>query len=499
MIRNAAKIASWTLVSRLSGFARDVVIATFIGAGGLADSFFLALMLPNSFRRFFAEGAFNAAFLPQFAALQKKNQGAAYLAMILGLLMSVLGLLVVLFEGFAPQIVSLCAPGFSATPERFLWTVQMARIMFPYIFLVAVANVLGGVLQSFGRFSLAAAVQALFNLSMIGTFFLLTPFLENPVMGLAIGVIVSGVLQLAILWWRAVSWMPIRVTLPKRSPILVTFLRKFTAASLGLGMIQLMTFLNGIFASLLAPGSLSLLFYADRLVQFPLSMIGLALSTALLPELSKAVHEGNGPEILRLQTRAFQAALFLSLPAACGLFILAPQMVEVLFQRGAFTPHDTQITAQILQAAAIGLPSYVLGKIFSTCFFANGDTRTPALCSLVFLAVYLLSIWTVQGLWGPAGITLSLSLGSWANTFCLGGMLWKRGICRIDQAILRYGLKTALACAGMGIFLSHPLEILRVPFGAGWIQKTLDLGGLILLGSLVFFGIATLLKLIRKL
>ena len=456
MIRHAFTVGGWTLLSRFSGFGRDCLIAAFMGADGSSDSFFVALMLPNFFRRFFAEGAFNAVFIPQFAEIrahQGEKAAQSYAQNILsGLLVFLVGF-VILFELLMPEVISTLAPGLAQKPARFLWATQMARLMFPYIFFVSMANAFSGILNSFGKFSAAAAMQILFNLCMI--FFLLFFGTLTPTPGhaLAMGVIVSGILHLLFSRHFVLPFMPLHWHIPSRTSDTTIFLKKFIAASLGAGAFQFLSLINTFFGSLLPAGSISYLFYADRLVQFPLGVVGLALTTALLPHLSKAFQENDHKQIASLQEKSLRIGLLLILPATIALICLAFPIIRLLFQRGAFDEADSLMTSQVLQAYAFGLPAYILGKIASTCFFAHKDTKTPALIALVFVGIHLSGAALLSPLLGASGIALSFSIGSWINTLLLGFFLWRQKLFFFNRKGLKPLLEIFLISVLLGFFL----------------------------------------------
>ncbi len=496
MIRNSLKIGSWTFLSRISGMIRDIALATFMGADSLTDSFFLAFTLPNFFRRFFAEGAFNAAFVPQFTAIRLQVSSDAarqYVQNILSGLMGVLILLVLFVEFLTPRVISLLAPGFQATPERFLLTVQLARLMFPYILLVALANIFAGILNSLNRFSAAAATPLLLNLCMIGALCFLVPFFPTPGHALAMGVLFAGFLHFVSLRLCSNRLFPVSITWPSYTPAVRQFLKHFGAASLGASVMHFAILLNTIFGSWLVAGSISYLYYADRLVQFPLALIGLALSTALLPELSKAVHTDNQPRIKSLQGQALFISLFLVLPAACGLLYLAQPIIQLLFQHGAFDSHDTLLTTRTLQAYTLALPAYVLSKLANSCFFSYQDTRTPALLSLAFLITHFCFILLLAPLWGSPGIALSFGISSWVNTGLLGFFLWKRKLWTFPSGFLRILLKISVGCLSMLVFLNMSEPYIARPHNLFQeiCHLLLHVGG----GSIVFIACSWILGL----
>jgi putative peptidoglycan lipid II flippase len=374
--------------------------------------------------------------------------------------------LLVGFELMAPKIIRLLAPGFTVTPERFKWTVDLARLMFPYIVFVALANILGGVLNSYGRFAAAAAMQMFFNFFMIASLLLFSALLPTPGHALAIGVLLAGASHLGVLWYASRDIFAFSFERPRLDKNFSFFLKGFCAAALGAGVTHFITLFNSFFASFLQPGSLSCLFYADRLVQLPLGVIGVALGTALLPALSHAVQHTLPEEVASLQVRAFTFGLLLAIPAAFGLFFLAEPIIQLLFKRGAFNENDVFITACCLKGYAIGLPAYILSKIGSTCFFAHHDPRSPAWSSVCFVAVHISVAYFACQRWGALGIALALSTGSWVNAVVLWALLKRGKLLRWDQKLSFNALKIVLSSALMIVVLKGALPSL-------WCQPTL--------------------------
>ncbi len=453
MMRGIVTVGGWTMVSRLLGFVRDILIAALLGAGPVADAFFVANRLPNLFRRLFGEGAFNAAFIPSFAGLLATDglkaaqdfasQAASVLAFwLLGL--TVLG------EIFMPQVMTVLAPGFAATPAKFQLAVTLSRITFPYMPLICLAALLSGVLNGLDRFAAAAAAPVIYNVTSIGFMLGLLHVLPTAGHALAWGVTVSGVLQLLLLMW-AVRRAGVRLKLPRPrlSPAMRRLLRRMAPGLLGAGVTQLNLSVDVIIGSLLPAGTVSVLYYADRINQLPLGTIGAAVGTALLPTLSRQVASEAPSVAIATMNRALEYALLLTLPAALALLVAAHPIIAVLFQRGAFDAHSVLLSAQALQAYATGLPAFVLVKVLLNGFFARGDTATPVklgiACVGLNLVLNLLLMRPLQHLGPP----LASSIAAWVNVAGLGLILARRGQLAADALLRRRVAGMLLAGAAM--------------------------------------------------
>lgn len=441
MLRGALTVGIWTMASRIAGFARDILIAAALGAGPIADAFFVALKLPNLFRRLFGEGAFNSAFVPGFSgilAAEGAEEAKSFAAEATAVMVFWLALLTVLGEIFMPQLMRVLAPGFTDDPVKFELVVTLARITFPYLFLICLAALASGVLNGLDRFAAAAAAPVLFNLTAIAALYGLTPYLPNAGHALAWGVTISGVLQLGLLvaaMHRA--GMPLRIPRPRLTPRMKELLRKIAPGLLGAGVTQLNLAVDVVIASLLPPGTVAVLYYADRVNQLPLGTIGVAVGTALLPVLSRQVRAGEAEIANATLNRALEYALFLSLPAAAALMVSAWPIMFVLFGRGAFDTAAIGLSAECLAAYALGLPAFVAAKTLAPGFFARGEMARPVrigiACVVLNLALNLVLMQPLQHI-GPA---LATSLSAVVNTIWLGVALGRRGYFRPDTALWR--------------------------------------------------------------
>ena len=457
MMRGILTVGGWTMVSRLLGFLRDIIIAALLGAGPVADAFFVANRLPNLFRRLFGEGAFNAAFIPSFSGLlAAEGRGAAQ--DFAGQAASVLAFwligLTVLAEIFMPQLMAVLAPGFSAYPAKFQLAVTLGRITFPYMPLICLAALLSGVLNGLDRFAAAAAAPVLYNLTSIGFMLGLLHIAPTAGHALAWGVSVSGVLQLALLMWAVRrAGLVLKLPRPRLTPAMRVLLRRMAPGLLGAGVTQLNLSVDVIIGSLLPAGTVSVLYYADRVNQLPLGTIGAAVGTALLPALSRQVLSEPASVAIATMNRALQYALLLTLPAALALLVSGPPIIAVLFGRGAFDANSVRLSGQALQAYATGLPAFVIVKVLINGFFARGDTSTPVklgtACVVLNLLLNLLFMRPLQHLGPP----LASSVAAWVNVTGLALILARRGQLAADAELRRRLPRMLLAGAVMAVVL----------------------------------------------
>ncbi len=492
MIRGILTVGAWTLLSRALGFARDMLIAAFLGVGPIADAFFVALKLPNLFRRLFGEGAFNAAFVPAFSGLLAAEGPAParrFAEEAFAVMTFWLGLLTILGELFMPQVMRVLAPGFGATPAKFALAVELSRITFPYLILICLAALVSGVLNGLDRFTAASASYVLFNVVSIAAMLWLSPYVPTMGHALAWGVTASGVAQLGVLLVALRrAGMALRVPWPRMTPQMRVLMRRMAPGLVGAGVTQLNLAVDVIIASLLPAGTVSILYYADRVQQLPLGVIGTAVGTALLPMLSRQVRAGEAAASIGTLNRALEYALFLTLPAAFALIVAAWPVMFALFDRGAFGAESTRLSAQALAAYAVGLPAFVLVKVLAPGFFARGDTAMPVKIGLTAVALNLgLNIAFMRPLqqMGPA---LATSLAAMFNAACLGGVLARRGQLRLDPQFrtrVPRMLGAALVMAAALWGAKHVLFGLAVPHG--WLRLA-ALGALIAVGLAAYIG-----------
>jgi len=488
--RWVATVGGYTLGSRLLGFIRDILIAAMLGAGPVSDAFFVAFKLPNFLRRLFAEGAFNAAFVPLFSGELEQNGRAsakAFAEEVLAVLLCVLLLLVVVAQIVMPWLIYVLAPGFADDPEKFDLTVQLTRITFPYILFISLVSLFGGVLNSLYRFAAAAATPIILNLTLIGALLGLSQWTETPGHALAIGVSAAGVLQFA---WLIVALrragIALRLPRPRLTPRVKHMLIIIAPAALGAGVAQINLVVDVIIASLLPEGAISFLYYADRINQLPLGVIGVAVGTALLPLLSRQLRAAEDEAAGRAQNRAIEGALLVTLPAAAALMIIAEPTIAVLFERGAFSAAATAASADALIAYAAGLPSFVMIKVLVPGYFARQDTKTPVRIAIVCLTVNVALNLILMGPLGHVGIALATSLSGWLNAALLARGLHRRGFFTADQRLRQRIPRMLVATAAMAAALWAVSSALAGPLGASLGTGVGSLLALMFTGILVY-------------
>lgn len=492
LIKALATVSSMTLVSRVLGFIRDAAIARVFGAGLATDAFFVAFKIPNLLRRLFAEGAFSQAFVPILAEY-KNRRGEAATRLLVDHVSGVLciALLLVTAVGVlaAPLIISISAPGFAATPEKFQLTVDLLRITFPYIVFIALTALAGGILNTWSRFAVPAFTPVLLNLSFIGFALIAAPWFDPPVMALAWAVFVGGVLQLAF----QMPFLARIGMLPRPRPDLGDegvrrVLRQMAPAVFGVSVGQLSLLINNIFASFLISGSVTWLYFADRLMEFPMGLLGVALGTILLPSLSKRHAEGSTTEYSQLLDWGLRLTLMLAVPCAVALAVLAVPLVSTLFHYGAFTATDVINTRHAVVAYSIGLVGLIAVKVLAPGFYARQDIRTPvkiAVVTLVFTQLLnLVFVWHLR----HAGLALAISIGA-----CLNAWLLLRGLRRrlIYQPMPGWGaflLKLALAVYVMGALLWLLSGDAASWLTAGALERVARLTMLVFAGAVAYFG-----------
>ncbi|MBF0093147.1 MAG: murein biosynthesis integral membrane protein MurJ [Alphaproteobacteria bacterium] len=505
LLRSIATIGGFTLLSRVTGFARDILTANVLGAGVVADVFFVAFKFPNLFRRLFAEGAFSAAFVPIYAGMVERDglrEANLFAERALAVLGTVLLAFVALMELAMPWAMYGFAPGFGSVPGKIELAVEMTRITFPYLVFISVVSLQAGVLNSLGRFAAAAAAPILLNLTMIGALLALSPITETPGHALSWGVAAAGLFQLAWLSARcARAGAALRLVRPRFDDRVRLLLRRIAPVAFGAGLYQINLLVDTILASTVANGAVSFLYYADRVNQFPLGVVGVAVGTALLPLLSRRLGAGDEAGAMTSQNRALEFALLLTVPAAVALMLTAGPVVSVLFERGAFGPAERDATAAALAAFAVGLPAFVLIKALTPGFFARHDTATPVRCAAVALVANVVLSLILMGSMKHVGIALASSLSSWLNAGLLATILHRRGFLAIDARLRSrlprlffscsvLGGVMALGLRGLEPFLSGPLAVrsaalaLLVAGGLGAFALLAQLTGLARLSDL---------------
>ena len=481
------------MASRITGFARDILIAALAGTGPIADAFFMANKLPNLFRKLFGEGAFNTAFVPEFAGLlasEGPRSAQSFAEEAFAVLAFWLAGLTIAGEIFMPAIMTVLAPGFSEEPAKFALAIALARITFPYLLLICLAALLSGVLNGLDRFVAAAAAPLLYNLFSIAAMFVLTPYVPSVGHALAWGVSLSGVAQLALLMWAVRhGGMAMRIPRPRLTPQMRLLMRRMAPGLLGAGITQVNLAVDMIIGSLLPPGSVSLLYYADRVNQLPLGVIGTAIGTALLPLLSRQVRSGEVQAASDTMNRGLEYALLLTLPAALALGVTAVPIIYVLFGHGAFTYQSAVGSAAALTAYAIGLPAFVIVKVLVPGFFARGDTATPVKIGLITLVLnFSLNLLLMNPL-QQVGPALATSIAAIINCILLGVVLARQGHLKLDARLRSRVPRMLLSACAMAVVLYGAEHSVYAAMDTGRGMRTLGLGVLITLG-LAAYGVA---------
>ncbi len=501
LLRSVATVGSFTLVSRVFGFIRDILTAAILGAGPVADAFFVAQRLPNLFRSLFAEGAFSAAFVPLVSgALAEggKDRARGFAEEAFAVLFAVLLVFVVLGEIFMPAVMSVIAPGFTAEPGKFDLVVALGRITFPYLLFISLVALQGGLLNALDRFAAVAATPILLNLFLIAALLLTSRYGWTDGQVLAWALTAAGIAQ--FLWLAgscAGAGVNLRPRWPRMTPRVRQTLKLMGPGVLGAGVMQINLLISTALASLLPGGSVSFLYYADRLNQLPLGVVGIAVATAILPPLSRQVRGGDLAGAVTTQNRGVELALLLTLPAAIALAILAQPILATLFERGAFGPAEVAATAAALAAYAAGLPAFVLVKVLAPGFFARQDTATPVKIAAAAIAINLALTLLLMPYLAHVGVAIALSAAGWMQALTLLFLLARQGHFRLDQRARANLPRIAAASLGMGAALIA-LRLALAPAFAGPASLRLGaLAALVAAGLIVFGGLILALGVTR--
>jgi putative peptidoglycan lipid II flippase len=507
LYRAFATVGGMTVLSRVLGFVRDMLLAAFLGASATADAFFVAFRIPNLFRRLFAEGAFDSAFVPLFTKRYHGKDGGdgeaaarAFAEQALSGLALILIVFTLLGEIAMPWLMLALAPGFSSDPDKFALAVLLGRIALPYLLCMSLVALYSGMLNALGRFAIAAFVPTLLNVVLILALLGAAAFgiAENqPLLAkvLAWAITISGIAQVAVMIFAAAK---MGLTLKLRPPVwngeMKRLLHLATPGLLAGGIAQLSVMLGTIIASL-QERAVSWLYYADRIFQLPLGVIGVAIGVVLLPELSHRLRAGDHDAVLEAENRSIEFALFLTIPATVALVLIAEPIIRVLFERGAFSAIDSRASADMLTAFGLGLPAYVLVKIFNPLFFAREDTKTPMICAGHALAANAVLSLMLFYILGAVGIAIATALAGWLNAGLLAYQLNRRDGLAFDATFRKRFRGTLIASVIMGVAL-YVLE--------GWLDRwfwpseglLIQLAALLMLiggGLAVYFGVAELL------
>lgn len=499
LLKSSSLVSGLTLSSRILGFIRDLVIAQVFGASASTDAFFVAFKIPNFLRRLFAEGAFSQAFVPVLAAAREEGGDAKVKAVIDRVAGSFTLLLVILTLAgtiLSPLLIQIFAPGFNGVPDQAQLAAELLRITFPYLILIALTALSGGILNTYGHFLTPAVTPVLLNLAMIFASLTLAPHFDQPVTALAVGVLLGGILQLAIqippLWRRGLLPHP---KLALRHPEVRRVLDLMSPALFGASVTQVNLLINTLLASLLTTGSISWLYYSDRLLEFPLGLLGVAVGTVILPHLSGSRARGDEEAFSRTLDWGLRTLLLIGLPATLGLVCLAEPLMYTLFQHDHFHSEDARMAARSLIAYGSGLPGFLAIKVLVPGFSAREDLRTPARIGVYAVGVNLLvsvlsTFWLAPDGYGHAGLALAASLAALFNAILLFAILTIRGLYRPGPGSRLFLIRLIIGNATLGIFLV--LIAKSVPFESlASLERILALAGLIG-GGMLLYGLSLL-------
>jgi len=496
LLKNFATVGGATATSRILGFVRDIFVAAALGTGPVADAFFVAFRFPNLFRRLFAEGAFNSAFVPLYArALEGEGEAEArkFGEEALSVLLTALLVVTAVAEIAMPLLMFVMAPGFAADPAKFDLTVVLTRIAFPYLALVSLVAFYSGVLNSRGRFAAAAFAPALLNVVLIAGLLLVfwKGWDSHPAAGavLSVATVIGGVAQLALVMFathRAGAVIALRR--PRLTPRVRRLVKLGVPGVVAGGITQINIVIGTMIASM-APGAVSYLYYADRLYQLPLGIVGIAIGVVLLPDLSRQLRAGREDLAGHSQNRAVEFAMALTLPSAVALFVMAKPIIEVLFQRGSFGPADTIATSEALAAFAVGLPAFVLVKVFSPGFFAREDTRTPMWFAGITVAVNVVLSLALFPFLAHVGIAIATAASGWVNTALLAVALHRRGHFRADVSLRRRLPLILLAAVLMGAGLIGAMWLMGPMLDHGSFVMRAGAVGILVVAGVVLFAV----------
>jgi len=490
LIASTSTFGFFTLISRILGYVRDILIAIFLGTSLFADAFFVAFRLPNTFRRLFAEGTFNAAFIPSYAGELAKNKTSAdnFASNVFNLLVIILLFFVLIAEIFMPQLIFLIAPGFYKDPEKLKLAVDLSRITFPFLLFICLASFFAAILNSYNKFAIASAAPIILNVILIGSLFFSQWLNISNVLTLSYAVSIAGFFQLIILFFFVrKKFKPILSI--KIDDKIKFFFRKLLPSIFSSGVTQINILVGTIIASFQA-GAVSYLYYADRVYQINLAVAGIAVSTVMLPELSKYVKNNNFDKINNLQNRALELCLFLSIPAAIALVLASEQIITSLFGYGSFDRDSVSNTAIALTFFAFGVPAFSILKIFSNYFFARNDTKTPFNLSVISVFLNILISISFFEKFGFIIIPIATSISSWVNVLLHYYFIKKRNLYSFDKTFIYKFPRIILSVVVMGVVLYLLLGFFSDKFGYNESWKFIYLFIIVIISLLSYFLIS---------
>jgi putative peptidoglycan lipid II flippase len=501
LFRSFFTVSFYTVISRILGFVRDILIAKFLGSTVTSDAFFVAFRIPSFFRRVLAEGAYSAALIPVFSGvvIDSKNDHEAidFVENTMSLLLFVTVPLTIIFYFGMPYIIQILAPGFVDNKEVFLLAVHFGKIIFPYLIFISLVAHFTSIINVHGKFAAGAFTPAILNISFILSLFILTPHLSSAGHALSYGVLIGGLFQFVFMYSSIRKFYKPRIRIPKLDNKLKNFFRLFFPGVISSGVIQLNIVIGTIIASFLPVGAISHIYYADRLNQLPLAIFGIAMGVVLLPNLSRAIKEKKIDSIKETQNRSLEFSLLITIPSAVGLFILSYPIINILFERGEFLSIDTFYTAKVLSIFSLGLPAYILIKILIICFFAREDTKTPLYFSLISVILNIILSLLLIGSMREMGIATATAISAWLNALLLFFALKAKNYFEFDNQLIKNSLKILASVAMMGLvcfYLSKKLFIKILEIGN--LEKALMLILIIIFCKIIYLVMIFMLKVI---
>lgn len=495
--RAIATLGGWTMASRLLGFIRDILLASVIGAGEVADAFFVAFKFPNFFRRLFAEGAFNAAFVPLFTERLTRDgimPARDFGAQVASVMVTFMLCFTFVMQLAMPWLMYVIAPGFSDEPGKFQLAIELTRLTFPYLMFMALTALLAGMLNSMQRFAAAAAAPVLLNIVMISALALLRSgqiAMPGHTLATAVSIAGAGQFVLLVLATRKAGLL-LSLPMPRLTPGVRRVFRLMVPGLIGAGVVQVNLVIDVVLASTLPEGSVSWLYFADRVNQLPLGVVGVAVGVALLPMLSRHLSAGDDAAAAHTQNRAIEFALFLTVPAAAALITIPGPVITVLFERGAFQAEDAVATTKALAAFAVGLPAYVLIKALTPGFFARQDTKTPVKIAVASMTANVVFAVVLMQFLAHVGIALATACSAWMNAALLALMLRSRDQLRIDARLRGRVPRIVLSAFCMAGALWGGAFLLAPYFAGGLAEKVPALAVLVAAGLIVYGIVAQL-------
>jgi len=496
LIKSTGTFSFFTIISRILGYLRDILVAIFLGTSFLADVFFVAFRIPNTFRRLFSEGTFNAAFVPSYSSelFKGKIKSNNFANEVFNLLFLILLTLVLVVQIFMPVFVSLIAPGFINDNEKINLAINLTRITFPFLMLVSLASFFSAILNSHNKFAAAAAAPIILNIVLIIILLFSKSLDDELVYYLSYGVTLAGLLQLIFLYFFVTKHFKLDLKIElKVSNKVKVFFKKLLPSIFSSGVTQINILVGTIIASFQA-SAVSYLYYADRIYQINLAIAGIAIGVVILPQLSKHISKKNKKKIDLIQNKALELSLFLSLPASIALFIASNEIISALFGYGQFSENSVINSAKALYYFSLGLPAFAMIKVFSNFFFANHDTKTPFYISLMSVLLnILISIYFFKSI-GFIIIPIATTISSWFNLIILFFFLQKRNLFRFNNIFIRRFFKIIFSSILMGLFFNYLMTLFNDQLTFEYSLKSIYLILSVVLGFVFYLLVSYFIK-----